>query len=247
MRTDDQAAKCIQRRKHSLSAITFAMLLAIVPDLPKAQEIMLTLVTVRDDQNHPVYSEIVQIPPKVPEEALPLNETDRETGDLVLNFVCSAGTRIQAQPYSLAYHNSRKAHCRSTMEFRVEPIHVGLRLQLNLTKAVDAEDYATATLIANELANIETREGFGVSGVEAESLAVVYAATAFGVTDGAVFDRAQGKTVMTAGLKAEVLKYQSQMGLKETGQLDYKTVSALAGTSSGAVRYIAYVPWGSLE
>jgi hypothetical protein len=126
------------------------------------------------------------------------------------------------------------------LELRVDPINVAVRLQENLDKALASNDYATATLIANELANIETREGKGVTGRAAENFAIVYAEKAFGVINGVVFDHVQGKVVMAPKLKAKVREYQSLMGLKKTGQLDYKTVSTLAGTSSGAVRYTAY-------
>ena len=239
MRTDGQASQCIRRRKHALSAIALAVLLAIVPGPPKAQEITLTHVRVRDDQNKPVYSEIFLLPPTVPEQLIPLDETDKQ-GELKLNFVCLQGTRIQAQPYSLAFTYSKKAHCRPTLELRVDSINVMTRLQANLGKALESEDYATAVLIANELASTETREGKGVAGFQAETLAIYYAEKAFGVTGGVAFDYAQGKAVMAPVLHAKVRKYQSQMGLKMTGQLDYKTISTLAGTSSGAVRYSDY-------
>ncbi len=239
MGPDGQAAQRIRRRKHALSAIALVVLLAIVPGPPKAQEITLTQVRVRNDQNQPVYSEIVQIPPTVPEKSLPLDETD-DQGVLNLSFVCPQGTRIQARPYSKAYTYSKKAYCRPTLELRVDPINVMVRLQANLDKALEAEDYATAMLIANELANIETREGKGVTGRAAENFAIVYAEKAFGVINGVFFDRVQGMAVMAPELQAEVRKYQRLMGLNQTGQLDYKTVSTLAGTSSGAVRYTAY-------
>lgn len=239
MGIDGQAAQRIRRRKHALPAIALAVLLAIVPGPPKAQEITLTQVRVRNDQNQTVRSEIFLFPPTVPEKPLPLDETD-DQGELKLSLVCPQGTRIQARPYSKAYTYSKKAYCRPTLELRVDPIKVMARLQENLDKALESEDYATAILIANELANIETREGKGVTGREAETWAIFYAEKALRVTSGVVFDRAQGKAVMAPKLQAKVREYQSLKGLKETGQLDYKTVSTLAGTSSGAVRYTAY-------
>ena len=175
----------------------------------------------------------------MPEKSLPLDETD-DQGELKLSFVCPQGTRIQARPYSKAYTYSKKAYCRPTLVLRVDPINVMMRLQANLDKALESVDYPTAILIANELANIETREGKGVTGRAAENRAIVYAEKAFGVTNGVVFDGAQGKMVMAPQLQAKVREYQSLNGLKETGQLDYNTVSTLAGTSSGAVRYTAY-------
>ncbi len=240
MGTDGQAAQRIWRRNHALSAIALAVLLAIGPSPPKAaQKITLTQVRVRNDQNQPVPSEIFRFPPTVPEKPVPLDQTD-DQGELKLSFVCPQGTRIQARPYSKAYTYSKKAYCRPTLELRVDPIKVMVRLQENLDKALESEDYATSMLIANELANIEPREGKGVTGRTAENFAIVYAEKAFGVTNGVVFDRAQGKVVMGPKLHAKVHEYQSQKGLKETGLLDYKTVSTLAGTSSGAVRYTSY-------
>ncbi len=239
MGPDGQAAQRIRRRKHALSAIALVVLLAIVPAPPKAQEITLTQVRVQNDQNQPVYSEIVQIPPTEPEKSLRLDETN-DQGVLNLSFVCSQGTRIQARPYSKAYTYSKKAYCRPTLELRVDPINVMMRLHKNLGKALESEDFATALLIANELANIETRGGKGVTGRAAETLAIEYAGMAFGIIGGVIFDRAQGKKVMALKLQAKVREYQRQKGLKETGQLDYKTVSTLAGTSSGAVRYTSY-------
>ena len=239
MRTNSQGAQRVRGRKHALSTIGLAVLLTVVPNPLKAQEITLTRVIVQNDKNEFVRSEIVYFLPTAPLIAIPLDETDGQR-DLTPYFDCPRGTKIRAQPIKLAYNFSIKKFCRPTLDLVVERKTVSVQLQENLDTTLAWKDYATAVLITNELAAIETRDGNGVFGSAAEDLAVIYAEKAFGVTGGFVFDDAQKKVVMTLKLQAKVHEYQSQNGLEETGQLDYNTVSTLAGTSSSVVRYTAY-------
>lgn len=234
---DQSVVRGLQHTLKAVAAVIFILILH--PKVLIAQETILNLVKVRDDQNRPIYSEIFRFPASVPEKAHPLAETT-EQGLLEISFKCKQGTRIQARPYSKSYTYSKKAYCRPSLELKVEPIRVVQRLQLNLDKALEANDYATATLIANELANIETRDGQGVFGAEAESFALVYATKLFSVEEGIVFDSAQNKVVMSRDLQGEIRQYQNENGLPNTGNLDYPTTSAIANTSSESIRYHIY-------
>jgi hypothetical protein len=203
-----------------------------------ADDLILSLVNVQDDKGNPVVSEIWQIPAVAPDQAFSLGETDRD-GTIEPGFPCSVGIRIQARPNDETFSYSKRVHCRSQLSLRVDPIDVVMRLQDNLEKAVTAEDFASASIIATELASTESPAG-GVTGLAAASLAIVYAERAFDVTDGTVYDPQQGMEVMTPELKGKILSFQRNNNLKETGNLDYNTLSTLSGTTSGAVRYQVY-------
>jgi len=232
--------KLYKHCKNALDVIVFVAILVIESGLTNAQQITLTRVSVRDDKNQPVISEIWQFLPIYPEKGIPVGETNKQ-GELELSLVCPQGTRIEARPHSLEYTYSKKAFCKTSLKLKVDSIKVSKQLQKNLDMALLSKNYAVATLIANELASFKNRTKSDISGQNAEMLAIVYAGLAFGVVDGGItFDPAQGKAVMTSKLQEKIRKYQRQIGIKETGRLDYKTVSTLAGVSSGTLRYYLY-------
>ncbi len=228
-----------RRRRSAIAALALAVFLVRATTSSMAQEVILTLVTVQNDKGQPIESEIWRYPPTAPDDGFPVDVTNAQ-GRLDLSFACPQGPRIQARPHDAGYYNSSPRFCRSEMHLSVLSINVAMRLRANLEKAATAKDFAVASLIATELASVEPREGEGVAGTAAESLAVVYAEKAFATTDGVIFDPAQGKKVMTPVLQEKVRDFQRSEGLAVTGKLDYGTLSTLAGTSSGAVRYSDY-------
>ena len=73
-------------------------------------------------------------------------------------------------------------------------------------------------------------------------LSVTFAKYALKVEGGITFDHNQGKVVMTKKMQEEVLRYQRNQGIEETGHLDYATLSRLSATSAAKLMYSDWYP-----
>ena len=239
MKPDNKSARLTRLIICRAGTTALGLLLGLLPSLTIAQETTL-LITVHDrDFNQPVPSVIWQI---THEGEKALNETDKK-GQLKLNMECAQGTTIQAQPVSKAYHFSKAVYCqgKKKIEFSVTSISTAFVLQKNLSEAEAAQDFKTAAHIATELSMVNLRSGEGVAGTTAERLAYEYTAKALDVHEGVVFDKMQGKDVMTQNLKQKISEFQLAHNIRVTGQLDYDTLSALSGKTSGVLRHHPYL------
>lgn len=77
-----------------------------------------------------------------------------------------------------------------------------------------------------------------MTGVQAEYLAYKLAGEKLDVKDPAVFDPLQGKYVMTSHFRALVSRFQEMNRMVVSGKLDYKTLHAISGRTSGGLRRV---------
>lgn len=173
----------------------------------------------------------------VDEKKFTVSRTGKD-GYILKEFECSLLEKIKIEPKDTNYYK-RDVDCPiADKTIALRSAKYEYILLSNAQISFDDGDFGTAALAYNEIA---ARVGLAGDEGGTQSTLVINTYKSAGkyleVAEATWFDPQQNKVVMSENLQAAIIGLQKEKGLKETGQLDFKTLESISNKKLGEVLF----------
>lgn len=164
--------------------------------------------------------------------------TTNANGEWTGRYSCGPQDKIFARPSDDGYYSSKPLPC-MPMTLVVSSRRVVLLFTDYLIKEQADGAHGQAALVANDLA-VRLIDVDPTRAAHFEAVAYESAGTALNVDEPTVRDPQQGRSVMSPALKYKITEFQIERQIypstdRRLGNLDYRTLSTLAGKSVGSI------------
>jgi len=191
-------------------------------------------IQVVDDHEDGIESELFQL--DCENKLIRIGRTDEKGYEKVFVF-CRQGDRIRAKPMSANFLlKAEECNEKNFQKIKCTKIEIYQIMAANAAHFEEKGDLPEASMLYSDLA-ARGKDSQPDSASEASVKALKLFGEYLSVKKPVVFDPAQNKMVMSKEMKGSIKKFQKDMSIKVTGNLDYKTLSKAANADIGAYMF----------